>query len=90
MIDAAPQGGPIQTQWGIGFRKFDACAEHIRKNNAIKAPESGITVPLPYTVYERPSYSIVSSNAIRRGPISRRSCTRMRKTTGGGTCGSRR
>src|SRR5579859_7970738 len=39
MINNAPLGTPIKTKWGLGFRKFDDCADYIRKNNAIKAPE---------------------------------------------------
>src|SRR6516164_6245697 len=33
-----------------------------------KAPPGGVALPLPYTVYERPSYSVVPSNAIWRDP----------------------
>jgi hypothetical protein len=68
MIDNAPPGAPIKTRWGVGFRKFDECADYIRRNNAIKAPEGGVAVPLPYTVYDRPTWSIVSSNAVWRDP----------------------
>ena len=59
MINNAPPGAPIKTRWGLGLRKYDECVDYIRKNNAIKAPEGGIAVPLPYTVYERPTYSVV-------------------------------
>src|SRR5665213_2800863 len=38
MIDKAPPG-PIKTQWGLGFRTYDACMDYIRRNNAIKAPD---------------------------------------------------
>src|ERR1700722_5650070 len=68
MIDKAPPGAPIKTRWGLGFRKFDECADYIRRNNAIKAPEGGLALPMPYTVYERPTYSVVSSNAVWRDP----------------------
>src|SRR5260370_41497728 len=34
----------------------------------MKAPPGGVALPLPYTVYERPSYSVVPSNAIWRDP----------------------
>ncbi|HTG03492.1 MAG TPA: hypothetical protein VK635_05435, partial [Bradyrhizobium sp.] len=67
MIDNAPPG-PIKTQWGLGFRKYDECMDFVRKNNAIKAPEGGFALPLPYTAYERPTYSVVPSNAIWRNP----------------------
>src|SRR5277367_4733703 len=68
MINNAPPGAGIKTRWGLGFRKFDECADYIRKNNAIKAPVGGIAVPLPYTVYERPTYSVVPSNPVWRDP----------------------
>jgi hypothetical protein len=67
MIDKAPPG-PIETQWGLGFRDYDECVKYIRQSNSIKAPEGGLALPLPYTVYERPSYSVVPSNAIWRDP----------------------
>src|SRR5215472_9740214 len=67
MIAKAPPG-PIETKWGVGFRDYDECVEYIRQSNSIKAPEGGVALPLPYTVYERPSYSVVPSNAIWRDP----------------------
>src|SRR5579864_7872323 len=66
MIDKAPPG-PIKTKWGVGFRTYAECLEYIRANN-IKAPEGGVALPLRYTVYEQPSYSIVPSNALWRDP----------------------
>ena len=68
MIHNAPPGAPIETKWGLGFRKYDECMAHIRGNDAIKAPEGGFALPLPYTVYERHTYSVVPSNAIWRDP----------------------
>src|SRR5436309_3612947 len=67
MIDKAPPG-PIKTKWGLGFRDYDECVKYIRHSNSIKAPAGGVALPLPYTVYERPSYSVVPSNAIWRDP----------------------
>ena len=67
MIDKAPPG-PIKTKWGIAFRDYDECLNYIRQSNSIKAPAGGVALPLPYTVYERPSYSVVPSNAIWRDP----------------------
>src|SRR5271170_3693181 len=67
MIAKAPPG-PIKTQWGLGFRDYDECLKYIRQSNSIKAPPGGLAVPLPYTVYERPSYSVVPSNAVWRDP----------------------
>src|SRR6202012_84551 len=66
MIDHAPPG-PIETQRGLGFRHYDECMDYIRASG-ITAPEGGLTLPLPYTVYERPTYSVVPSNAIWRDP----------------------
>jgi len=36
MIDNAPPG-PIETEWGIGFKHFSECVDYIRENN-ITAP----------------------------------------------------
>ena len=66
MIENAPPG-PIETRWGLGFRSYNECLDYIRANN-IEAPEGGVALPLRYTVFEQPSYSIVSSNAIWRDP----------------------
>ena len=65
-IENAPPG-PVETKWGLGFRDYEECLEHIRANG-IEAPEGGLALPLRYTVYERPSYSIVPSNALWRDP----------------------
>src|SRR5271154_532760 len=67
MIDKAPPG-PIETRWGLGVRDYDECLKYIRQSNSIKAPKGGLALPLPYTVYERPSYSVVPSNALWRDP----------------------
>ncbi|HEY7579210.1 MAG TPA: CmcJ/NvfI family oxidoreductase [Acetobacteraceae bacterium] len=67
MIDKAPPG-PIKTKWGLAFREWGECVAYIRNSNSIKAPEGGVVLPLPYTVYERPTYSIVPSNAVWRDP----------------------
>ncbi len=66
MLRNAPPG-PIDTKWGLGFREYGECLDYIRENN-IEAPEGGLAIPLPYTVYEHTSYSIVSSNALWRDP----------------------
>ena len=66
MIQSAPPG-PIETRWGLGFRSYAECMDDIRANG-IKAPDGGLALPLPYTVYERPTYSVVSSNALWRDP----------------------
>ena len=77
MLDKAPPG-PIETRWGVGFRSSAECLEHIRANN-IKAPEGGVVVPLRYTVYEQPSYSIVTSNALWRDPARAAEAKALRK-----------
>jgi hypothetical protein len=77
MIDNAPPG-PIETKWGLGFRKFEECVTYIRENN-IEAPEGGLALPLPYTVYEEPTYSIVTSNAIWRDPAREAEAKLLRK-----------
>ncbi|HJU10595.1 MAG TPA: hypothetical protein VJ728_06950, partial [Candidatus Binataceae bacterium] len=66
MLDTAPPG-PIKTKWGIGFRTYAECLEYIRANHIV-APEGGVALPLRYTIYEQPSYSIVPSNALWRDP----------------------
>src|SRR5712692_5070958 len=77
MIDKAPPG-PIKTKWGLGFRTYSECLEYIRANN-IEAPEGGVALPLHYTVYERPSYSIVPSNALWRDPAREAEAKALRK-----------
>jgi hypothetical protein len=66
MLEHAPPG-PIETRWGLGFRRYAECLEYIRANG-VEAPEGGLALPLRYTIYEQPSYSIVSSNALWREP----------------------
>src|SRR5690554_6195170 len=36
MISNAPPGAPIETKWGVGFRKFEECMEHIRRNSPMQ------------------------------------------------------
>ena len=78
MIDKAPPG-PIKTRWGLAFRHYDECVAYIRSSNSIKAPEGGVALPLPYTVYERPTYSIVPSNAIWHEPARTDAAAILRK-----------
>jgi hypothetical protein len=65
-LENAPPG-PIETKWGLGFRRYTECLEYIRENN-IEAPEGGLALPLRYSVHEQPSYSVVSSNALWKDP----------------------
>ncbi|MYE03274.1 MAG: hypothetical protein F4Y03_18770, partial [Alphaproteobacteria bacterium] len=76
-LDNAPPG-PIETKWGLGFRGYDECVEHIRANG-IEAPEGGVALPLRYTVYEHPSYSVVPSNALWRDPARKAEADLLRK-----------
>jgi hypothetical protein len=77
MIENAPPG-PIETQWGLGFRSHTECVEYIRANGIV-APEGGVALPLRYSVHEEPSYSIVSSNALWRDPSREADQLRLRK-----------
>jgi hypothetical protein len=70
--------GPIKTKWGSGFLRYDECMEFIRANK-IEAPAGGITLPLRYTIYEEPSYSIVPSNALWKDPARAAEATVLRK-----------
>src|SRR5437762_2069081 len=83
MIANAPPG-PIKTKWGLGFRDYDECVNYIRQSNSIKAPPGGVALPLPYTVYERPSYSVVPSNAIWRDPARAETAMILRTNERGG------
>ncbi len=76
-IENAPPG-PIETKWGLGFREYEECLEYIRAND-IEAPEGGLALPLRYTVYEQPSYSIVPSNALWRDPAREADAKAFRK-----------
>ncbi|MDH3240995.1 MAG: hypothetical protein OEO83_10035 [Alphaproteobacteria bacterium] len=77
MLDAAPPG-PIETKWGVGFRKYEDCLDYIRASN-MEAPEGGIVVPMSYTVHERPTYSVVRSNAIWSDPAQQDKADMLRK-----------
>ena len=76
-IENAPPG-PIETEWGLGFRGYEECLDHIRASG-IEAPEGGLALPLRYTVHEQPSYSIVPSNALWRDPARRTEAELLRK-----------
>ena len=77
MLDDAPPG-PIETEWGVGFRDYSECLDYILANN-IEAPEGGLVLPLRYTIHEQPSYSIVSSNGIWRDPEREAEAKTLRK-----------
>ena len=77
MLENSPPG-PIETQWGVGFRRYSECLDYIRANH-IEAPEGGLALPLRYTIYEQPSYSIVSSNALWQDPERKVEADALRK-----------
>jgi hypothetical protein len=76
-IENAPPG-PIETEWGLGFKSFDECVDYVRENN-IEAPEGGLALPLPYTVYENPTYSVVTSNALWKDPARKAEADMLRQ-----------
>ena len=64
LLDSTPPG-PVDTQWGKGFRKYAECMDYIRESG-MTAPEGGVVLPLKYTIDERPTYHVVSSNELWR------------------------
>ncbi len=77
MLDNAPPG-PIETKWGLGFRRYAECVEYIRANN-IETPEGGLALPLRYSIHEQSSYSVVSSNALWQDPAREVEAKALRK-----------
>ena len=77
LIESGPTG-PIETKWGVGFRNYDECLAYIREQG-IEAPEGGLALPLPYTICERPTYSVVPSNAIWHDAARVYEAERLRK-----------
>lgn len=75
---ASAPPGPIDTQWGVGFRRYAECLDHIRANN-IQAPDGGLALPLRYSINNAPSYSIVSSNALWRDPAREQDARALRQ-----------
>ena len=67
MIENAPPG-PIKTKWGLGFRDYDECLDHIN-TNGIGSSEGTLALPLAYTIFEQPTYSIVPSNSLWKDPL---------------------
>ena len=94
MINKAPPGAPIKTRWGVGFREYDGCMDYIRSsNNASRPPQAAWRCRCPIrfmTGRPIPSSRPTPSGGTRRAPTSRRSCARTSRTTGSGTCFSRR
>lgn len=77
LIENSPPG-PIQTKWGLGFRRFSECLDYIREQG-IEAPEGGLVTPMRYTIFEEPSYSVVSSNALWKDPAREAEAKKLRK-----------
>lgn len=80
-LDSAASG-PIETEWGVGFRTYEACMDHIR-STGMEAPEGGVVLPLPYTAYKQPTYSVVSSNALWHDPSRKDMANVMRRAEAG-------
>ncbi len=66
MLENTPPG-PVETEWGTGFRRYAECLAHI-KRSGMQAPEGGVVLPMRYSIFEQPSYSVVSSNALWHDP----------------------
>jgi len=77
LLDTAPPG-PIETEWGTGFREYDECVAYIRENN-MTAPEGGVVLPLRYSINRHPSYSVVPSNALWQDPARKADADALRK-----------
>ncbi len=77
LIENTPPG-PIETKWGLGFRRFSECLDYI-KEKGITAPEGGLVTPMRYTIFEEPSYSVVSSNALWSDPSREADAKKLRK-----------
>ena len=77
-IENAPPG-PVETEWGVGFRSYEECLAHIRAN-PVEVPEGAVRVPLRYTVCLEPTYSVVSSNALWRDPARAEDAAALRET----------
>ena len=76
-LESAPPG-PIETPWGVGFRRYSECVDYIRANN-FDVPEGGVALPLRYTIDERPVYTVVSSNALWRDESRKADAAALRK-----------
>ncbi|MDE0239568.1 MAG: CmcJ/NvfI family oxidoreductase [bacterium] len=77
MLKTAPPGA-IETKWGPAFRTYEECLAYIHEQD-IQAPEGGLALPLRYTIFEKPSYTIVPSNAFWRDDARRDDAKIFRK-----------
>ncbi|MEM7466936.1 MAG: CmcJ/NvfI family oxidoreductase [Pseudomonadota bacterium] len=76
-LESAPPGA-IETKWGLGFRRYSECMDHIRAND-FDVPEGGVALPLRYTIDERPVYTVVSSNALWRDTTRKHDAAALRQ-----------
>ncbi len=70
--------GPIETQWGLGFRRYAECMAYIKEQN-MEAPDGGVVLPLRYTIFQEPSFSVVPSNAIWQDPARKADAAKLAK-----------
>lgn len=70
--------GPIETQWGLGFRRYAECMAYI-KEQSMEAPDGGVVLPLRYTIFQEPSFSVVPSNAIWQDPARKADAAKLAK-----------
>lgn len=80
LIDTATTGR-IETRWGPGFRTHDECMAYIAETG-ITAPEGGVALPLSYTIHDRPTYTVVPSNALWTDPARADIATVLRRSEG--------
>ena len=91
MIENAPPG-PVETKWGLGFRKYAECLEYIRAHN-IEAPEvvsrfrsATLSMNSRPTQLSRPT----RSGTTRRARLRQKCFTRKSRRSGGAVSISRR
>ena len=70
--------GPIETPWGNGFRRYAECLAHIQQSG-MQAPEGGLALPMRYTIFDAPSYSVVPSNALWNDPLREQDAAKLRQ-----------
>ena len=70
--------GPIETQWGLGFRRYAECMAYIEEQS-MEAPDGGVVLPLRYTIFQEPSFSVVPSNAIWQDPARKADAAKLAK-----------
>ena len=78
MLENAPPG-PIKTQVGRRFSQLLGVPGIYSRQATSRPPKGGVALPLRYTIYEEPSYSIVSSNALWHDPARAAKAKALRK-----------